>query len=64
MVLVFEKGRILAEQREFEHNLIAERTKEGLNRAKQQGKTLGRPKGSKDKKEKRKSGYLARYLKE
>ena len=35
---------------EFERSLISERTKEGLRRAKTQGKQLGRPKGSKDKK--------------
>jgi len=31
---------------EFERNRIRERTKEGLNRAKNEGKKLGRPKGS------------------
>ncbi|MFY2159834.1 recombinase family protein [Vibrio alginolyticus] len=33
---------------EFERNRISERTKEGLQRAKKQGKTLGRPTGSKN----------------
>ena len=36
---------------EFERNRIRERTKEGLERAKAQGKTLGRPKSNKTKKE-------------
>jgi DNA invertase Pin-like site-specific DNA recombinase len=45
---------------EFERSLISERTKEGLNRAKSQGKQLGRPKGSKDKNKRRKSGYIFR----
>ena len=51
---------ILSAFAEFERELIRERTLEGLNRAKQQGKQLGRPKGSKDKKERRKSGYYLR----
>jgi len=33
----------------------------GLVRAKRQGKILGRPKGSKDKKVRNRSGYWARY---
>ena len=45
---------------EFERSLISERTKEGLKRAKSQGKQLGRPKGSKDKNKRRKSGYILR----
>lgn len=49
---------------EFERDLIRERTIEGLNRAKYQGKTLGRPKGAKDKKVRRKSGYLIRMARE
>ena len=53
--------QILAAFAEFERNLIRERTLEGLNRAKSQGKTLGRPKGSKDGKDRRKSGYFARW---
>lgn len=51
---------ILSAFADFERELIRERTIEGLNRAKQQGKSLGRPKGSKDKKKRRKSGYLLR----
>jgi DNA invertase Pin-like site-specific DNA recombinase len=45
---------------EFERDLIRERTMDGLNRAKQQGKRLGRPKGSKDKKVRKKGGYYLR----
>lgn len=48
---------------EFERDLIQERTREGLARAREQGIPLGRPKGSKDKKERRKSGYYLRYAK-
>ena len=40
---------------------IVERTKAGLARAKKQGKKLGRPKGRKDLKKRRKSGYLLRW---
>lgn len=54
--------QIMAAFAEFERSLIRERTLEGLRRAKAQGKTLGRPKGSKDKKDRRKSGYYARYV--
>lgn len=46
---------------EFERELIRERTFDGLERAKQQGKILGRPKGSKDKASRRKSGYWERW---
>jgi len=42
--------QILSAFAEFERNLISERTKEGLARARKQGKRLGRPPGSKDKK--------------
>ncbi len=48
---------------EFERDLIRERTLEGLNRAKKQGKTLGRPKGSKDSVKRKKGGYYLRYMK-
>ena len=47
-----------------ERKRIVERTKAGLERAKRQGKKLGRPVGSKDNKERRKSGYWLRYKKE
>jgi DNA invertase Pin-like site-specific DNA recombinase len=37
---------------------ISNRTKEGLARARRQGKKLGRPKGSKDRKPRRRKGYF------
>jgi len=55
--------QILAAFAEFERSLISERTKEGLNRTRQQGTTLGRPKGSRDKKSRPKSGYIIREAK-
>jgi DNA invertase Pin-like site-specific DNA recombinase len=39
----------------------SERTKAGLERARRQGKKLGRPKGSKDKVKRKRTGYLLRY---
>ena len=42
---------------EFERDLIRQRTIEGLNRARMQGKKVGRPKGSKDKKKRKTDGY-------
>lgn len=48
---------ILSAFAEFERDLIRQRTIEGLKRAKSEGKKLGRPKGSKDSKERRKVGY-------
>jgi len=39
----------------------SERTKAGLARAVAQGKKLGRPQGSKDKKKRSRKGYLLRY---
>jgi len=56
--------QILAAFAEFERSLIRERTLEGLARAKIQGKKLGRPKGSKDKKRRKKSGYYLRHAKQ
>lgn len=50
--------QILSAFAEFERELIRERTIEGLRRAKQQGKVAGRPKGSKDSKQRKKSGYI------
>lgn len=50
--------QILSAFAEFERELIRERTIEGLRRAKMQGKVAGRPKGSKDSKQRRKSGYI------
>jgi DNA invertase Pin-like site-specific DNA recombinase len=52
--------QILSAFAEFERELIRERTIEGLRRAKLQGKQAGRPKGSKDTKKRRKSGYILR----
>lgn len=51
---------ILSAFAEFERELIRERTIEGLRRAKIQGKHAGRPKGSKDTKKRKKSGYILR----
>ena len=47
---------------EMESRRRSERTKAGLSRAVSQGKKLGRPPGSKDKKKRRRSGYLLRYI--
>ena len=55
--------QILSAFAEFERELIRERTIEGLRRAKMQGKKAGRPKGSKDTKKRRKSGYILREAK-
>ena len=52
--------QILSAFAEFERELIRERTIEGLRRAKLQGKNAGRPKGSKDGKKRKKSGYIIR----
>ena len=48
---------------EFERALIADRTRESLRRLKEEGKKLGRPRGSKDKGRRRKSGYILREAK-
>lgn len=48
----------------FERDIIKERTIAGLARAKAAGIILGRPKGVKDKRPRRKSGYYMRYLME
>jgi len=55
--------QILSAFAEFERELIRERTIEGLRRAKMQGKVAGRPKGSKDGKQRKKSGYILREAK-
>jgi len=47
---------------EYERAIIRDRTLAGLERAKKQGKVLGRPKGSKDKKDRKKGGYYMRYM--
>jgi DNA invertase Pin-like site-specific DNA recombinase len=48
---------------EYERELIVARTLSGLQRARRQGKVLGRPLGSKDGKRRRLSGYIARWNK-
>ena len=48
---------------QFERQLITERINLGLDRAKKQGKRLGRPPGKKDTKVRRKSGYYQRWSK-
>jgi len=47
-----------------ERRRIVDRTKAGLDRARREGKKLGRRKGSKDRRPRRKSGYLLRHMKE
>jgi DNA invertase Pin-like site-specific DNA recombinase len=46
---------------QFERRLIQERVNAGLDEARRKGSKLGRPKGAKDKKYRRKSGYYRRY---
>jgi len=48
---------------QFERHLITERINLGLDRARKQGKHIGRPKGKKDTKIRRKSGYYQRWSK-
>lgn len=55
--------QILCAFAEFERELIRERTIEGLRRSKLQGIKAGRPKGSKDTKQRKKSGYILRHAK-
>jgi DNA invertase Pin-like site-specific DNA recombinase len=45
----------------YESSRRSERTRAGLVRAVAQGKKLGRPKGSQDKRRRKRSGYFARY---
>ncbi len=45
----------------MESNRRSERTRAGLARVRASGKVLGRPKGSKDTKRRKRSGYFARY---
>lgn len=52
---------ILSGIAELEREMIIERTLLGLERAKTEGKKLGRPSGSKDKKRRRLSGYNLRW---
>ncbi len=46
---------------EYERELIVARTLAGLQRARRQGKALGRPIGKRDTRPRRKSGYLLRW---
>lgn len=46
---------------EMERSVIVERTLAGLDRARREGKRLGRPKGSKDQGRRRRAGYLQRW---
>lgn len=54
---------VLATLAKIERERISERTKAGLERAKKNGKTLGRPKGSKDHIKRKKIGYYKRWEK-
>ena len=54
---------ILSSFAELEREMIRERIKLGLERAKSEGKILGRKFGSKDKKRRRTSGYNLRWAK-
>lgn len=53
--------RMLMVLAEYERELTISRINDGLKRARNQGKTLGRPKGKKDSKPRRKSGYHLRW---
>ncbi|KKM90009.1 hypothetical protein LCGC14_1242890 [marine sediment metagenome] len=44
-----------------ERKVISERTKAGLERTRRDGKVLGRPPGSRDKRKRRRRGYLLRW---
>jgi DNA invertase Pin-like site-specific DNA recombinase len=48
---------------EFERELIKDRINLGLQRARREGKVIGRPPGKKDSKLRRKSGYYQRWSK-
>ncbi|HRZ85988.1 MAG TPA: recombinase family protein [Candidatus Paceibacterota bacterium] len=54
---------ILSGFAEMEREMIKERILLGLKRRKQQGKSLGRPNGAKDKGRRKKGGYYLRYKK-
>lgn len=47
---------------EYESTRKSQNTRLGLDRARAAGKTLGRPVGKKDKKPRRRAGYLLRYV--
>jgi putative DNA-invertase from lambdoid prophage Rac len=46
---------------EFDRNIFAERTRAGIEKAKLNGKKIGRPKGGKDRKKRETRGYLKRW---
>lgn len=48
---------------EFESKRLSDRTLAGLARARRQGKILGRPPGSRDRKKRKHRGYFLRYAK-
>ncbi len=48
---------------QYERELVVARTLDGLQRARKQGKRLGRPSGRKDSKPRARSGYYLRYAK-
>ncbi|KYK21742.1 hypothetical protein AYK25_03265 [Thermoplasmatales archaeon SM1-50] len=58
-----QQNRFFGSIAQFERQLIVERINLGLDRAKKQDKSLGRPKGKKDTKNRRKSGYYQRLAK-
>ena len=47
---------------EYEREITINRIEDGLKRARKQGKTLGRPKGSKDKKTRSKASFYKGWL--
>ena len=54
---------ILSGFAEMEREMIRERILLGLARRRKEGKVMGRPPGSKDKKRRRRSGYINRWIK-
>ncbi len=50
---------VLAAAAEFERDMIGERVKEGMARARSEGKHVGRPRGAKDKKQRKRAGYFS-----
>lgn len=55
---------LIASLAEFELELTRERILDGLARARSEGKHCGRPKGSKDKKPRKKGGYRLRWARQ
>ena len=49
---------------QLERDILRERVKAGMDRAKKEGKHVGRPKGSKDKRRRKKGGYYNRHQKQ